>query len=75
VARFMQAAPFAGRCPVFIGDDRTDEDGFAVVCARGGHAVRVGLDRPSIAQSRLAGPGETRAWLAHVRDALTHDAG
>jgi trehalose 6-phosphate phosphatase len=74
VARLMQASAFAGRCPVFIGDDRTDEDGFAAVYARGGHAVRVGLDQPSIARSRVAGPGETRAWLAHVRDILTDKA-
>ena len=75
VARLMQTAPFAGRRPVFIGDDRTDEDGLAAVLARGGHAIRVGLDGPSIAETRIAGPAETRAWLAHVRDVLTHDAG
>jgi trehalose 6-phosphate phosphatase len=75
VARLMQASPFAGRCPVFIGDDRTDEDGFAFVRAQDGHAIRVGLEGPSIAETRIAGPNETRAWLANVRDTLTHDAG
>jgi trehalose 6-phosphate phosphatase len=74
VARLMQAPPFVGRCPVFIGDDRTDEDGFAFVQAHGGLAVRVGMAGASIADLRLGGPGETRAWLAHVRDVLTEKA-
>jgi trehalose 6-phosphate phosphatase len=75
VARLMQAPPFAGRCPVFIGDDRTDEDGFAFVRAQDGHAIRVGLEGSSVAETRIAGPNEARAWLAEVRNTLTHDAG
>lgn len=74
VARFMQAAPFAGRCPVFIGDDRTDEDGFAAVHTLGGHAVRVGMYGDSIADTRFSAPAELRAWLALVSDALATSA-
>jgi trehalose 6-phosphate phosphatase len=75
VACFMQAAPFAGRRPVFIGDDRTDEDGFAAVRTLGGHSVRVGLNGNSIADTRIAGPTELRAWLALISDVLAQKAG
>jgi trehalose 6-phosphate phosphatase len=74
VEHFMRAAPFAGRLPVFIGDDRTDEDGFAAVQAQNGYAIRVGLDGQSLATGRLASPRETRAFLSHVVEILSADA-
>ncbi|HVA12552.1 MAG TPA: trehalose-phosphatase [Stellaceae bacterium] len=63
VERFMAAAPFVGRVPVFIGDDVTDEDGFAAVLALGGRAIRVGAERPTAATERLDSPAELRQWL------------
>jgi trehalose 6-phosphate phosphatase len=60
---FMAAPPFAGRVPVFIGDDRTDEDGFAAVAARGGHAIQVGRRGESIASWTMPSPQDLRDWL------------
>jgi trehalose 6-phosphate phosphatase len=67
---FMRETPFLGRVPVFVGDDRTDEDGFAGVLALGGHAVRVGLGEPTIAPTRIASAQAVRAWLAAVAHSL-----
>ena len=47
VAALMQLPPFRGRTPVFFGDDRTDEDGFAAVQALGGLGVKVGVGQTS----------------------------
>jgi trehalose 6-phosphate phosphatase len=73
VEHFMRIAPFAGRLPVFIGDDRTDEDGFAAAQAMGGHAIRIGLDGPSRATWRLAGAPQARAFLSHAADILVKE--
>ncbi len=67
---FMDAAPFSGRVPIFIGDDRTDEDGFAAALAHGGHAVKVGARGESVAPWNLAGPRELRSWLERSLAAL-----
>jgi trehalose 6-phosphate phosphatase len=70
IAGFMNAAPFAGRIPVFAGDDRTDEDGFAAVIARGGHAIRVGPEGATSAPWRIADPARMRAWLGEIARSL-----
>ncbi|WP_031554978.1 trehalose-phosphatase [Parvularcula oceani] len=62
IERLMKEAPFAGRTPLFLGDDTTDEDGFAVVQRLGGDAVKVG-DGETSARYRLDGPDEVWNWM------------
>jgi trehalose 6-phosphate phosphatase len=63
VRAFMAEAPFAGALPVFVGDDITDEDGFAAAEALGGYGVLVGDERPSAARYRLEDVDAVLAWL------------
>ena len=69
IAAFMHEAPFAGRVPVFAGDDTTDENGFAAVQPRGGIAIKVGSG-PSQALHRLDSPRAVFEWLIAARDQL-----
>jgi trehalose 6-phosphate phosphatase len=63
----MQNPPFEGRLPLFVGDDRTDEDAFAVLPEYGGCGIAVG--RPLAgAAFVIKDPAAVRHWLAeHVR--------
>ena len=70
IERFMGHPPYAGRTPVFVGDDRTDEDGFAVVNTLAGLSVRVGDGGPTQARFRLHSPTEVRDWLAGLAASL-----
>jgi trehalose 6-phosphate phosphatase len=63
VIAFMSEAPFAGREPVFIGDDVTDEDGFEAVNALGGYSILVGDSRTSQAHHRFANVQAVIKWL------------
>jgi trehalose 6-phosphate phosphatase len=62
----MQEAPFQGRTPVFIGDDVTDEDAFAVVNEMQGISIRVGNPSATLARHRLGGVSEVLRWLKTV---------
>lgn len=64
IAALLDEAPFAGRVPVFAGDDLTDEHGFEVVDQHRGLAILVGDRAPSRARHRLADPAAVLAWLA-----------
>lgn len=63
VDAFMAEAPFAGRVPVFVGDDTTDEDGMRAAAALGGFGIKVGTG-DSVAQYRLADPAAVHAYLS-----------
>lgn len=60
VAALMERAPFAGRLPVFIGDDVTDEDAVRAARALGG----VGL----MVADAFSTPAGVRAWLARAAE-------
>jgi trehalose 6-phosphate phosphatase len=64
IRAFLDESPFAGRMPIFVGDDTTDLDGFAFVEEAGGMSVAVGADLP--AQLHLASPREVRALLSEI---------
>ena len=65
IRSFMSEAPFRGRTPVYVGDDVTDEAGFAVVAESGGHSVKVGAG-PTQARWRLRDSAAVLRWLAKV---------
>lgn len=70
---FMRHDPFVGRIPIFVGDDRTDEDGFAAATRLGGHAVRVGTTPPGMSGYRLGSACEVRAWLERLVNSGARD--
>jgi trehalose 6-phosphate phosphatase len=63
VERMLARPPFAGRVPVFVGDDLTDEAGFAAAHRHGGWSVLVGAREPSLARHALPGIHAVHAWL------------
>jgi len=62
ISDFMQQPPFAGRTPVFIGDDLTDEKGFLAVNARQGVSIKVG-EGSTQAHYRLHDVDAVYGWL------------
>ncbi len=65
IEEYMTQPPFAGQRVVFIGDDLTDEHGFAVVNRLNGYSIKVGAGR-TCANYRLNGIESVRSWLAKL---------
>jgi trehalose 6-phosphate phosphatase len=63
IRTFLTEAPFRGRRPVFIGDDMTDEYGFAVINELDGISVKVGPGRTT-AGWRMRDVRAVRRWLS-----------
>ncbi|MEO8624715.1 MAG: trehalose-phosphatase [bacterium] len=65
VAQLMTIPAFAGRIPVFVGDDITDEYGFSAVNEMHGISVKIGTG-PTVANWRLRDITELMTWLSRV---------
>ncbi len=65
VRELMTHPPFAGRTPVFVGDDVTDEAVFAVMPEFGGVSVSVGRTLPGI-DAVFDRPTDVRRWLERL---------
>ncbi len=63
IKAMMRRPEMSGTRPVFIGDDITDEDGFAAATSLGGAGILVGPPRATAARYRLADPAAVRHWL------------
>jgi trehalose 6-phosphate phosphatase len=72
VRELMSHAPFTGRRPLFVGDDVTDRDVFALLRNRDGIAISVGEKFPGVAH-HFESPADVRRWLDHIsrNDELT----
>jgi trehalose 6-phosphate phosphatase len=63
IRRFAESVPFAGRMPVFIGDDVSDESGFDYVNANNGVSIRVRPAGPTAARHTLPDVAAVRRWI------------
>ena len=66
--RLMQMPTFAGRQPVFAGDDRTDLDGIRTAAELGGAGIAVAGLKAEQARWALKDPTAVRAWLKSLLD-------
>lgn len=69
---FMQEQPFIGRVPIFIGDDRTDEDAFRVAQELGGVGIKLGPGE-TVARMRIADVTSVHALLRGLSELIHRD--
>jgi trehalose 6-phosphate phosphatase len=72
IAWFLDRLPFAGRVPVFVGDDTTDESGFAAVNEHGGHSIQVGGPGETLARFSLKTSAAVREWVGILTRYYNH---
>jgi trehalose 6-phosphate phosphatase len=65
VSDLMRQAPFAGRLPIFIGDDTTDLPVFSTIPKFGGQAYSVGGIVAKV-DGHFDRPATVRSWLARI---------
>lgn len=68
IAAYLAEPPFAGRTAIFLGDDVSDEDGFATVNRRGGQTIRVGDGARTAARARVPAVSDVLRWLRDLPD-------
>lgn len=67
IESLMATPPFAGRAPLFMGDDLTDEHGFATVNDHHGISIKIGVaDEPTVAMHTLPDTSAVRDFLDHL---------
>jgi trehalose 6-phosphate phosphatase len=65
VTELMKHEPFAGRQPIFIGDDVTDETVFAIMPTMNGISISVSRHARGV-DGYFESPSDVRAWLAKL---------
>lgn len=66
VRAFMAAEPMRNGRPLFMGDDLTDEAGFAAAAEGGGAGILVGPSRATNASYRIPDVGAALRWLGEA---------
>lgn len=67
IRSLMDDPSFAGRLPVFVGDDLTDEAGFDAVNRLGGISIKIG-EEPTLARYRLPDIHQLQRWLVKLTE-------